>query len=446
MIGSRRFLSLGAFVAAMLLWMVCGRVAAASTAELPSPGTVLLIDLHDTLQPERASVFARQLRHAEQDNMLAVVVDLSTPGGLPDSADAMVAVIRQATIPVIVWAGTPQTRISGEGLRLMAEADVALMQPATFLTPLWTERPHDISPEARAAASERLKGALADAVKRHGRNAAIVDELASGTHWFSASEAVQSGFVDGIALRPEDLLRAVQGRIIQRDGAPVHLDLAGAKLMRAGTEPQEMLMLALMNPDLAVLLLTLGLLLIYLEINTPGAVIPGAAGVLLVLLAAYALHLLPLNWVGVLLCLGAALLLLLEARFASHGVLAAGGIVLLVIGLAVLVRGPMPQLQVAWGTAIGAGVGFGGVTATLMVLGMQARRAKVKTGSEAMLGWLAVAQTPLAPEGHILVRGELWRARLTTNDSFVAAGDRVKVLRADGLTLEVTAIPLSNTV
>jgi membrane-bound serine protease (ClpP class) len=92
---------------------------------------------------------------------------------------------------------------------------------------------------------------------------------------------------------------------------------------------------------------------------------------------------------------------------------------------------------------MGAGLGFGGVTASLLVLGLEARRSKVRTGSDAMLGWLAVAQTPLAPEGHILVRGELWRARLTSKDSAVAAGDHVKVLRADGMLLEVTAVPVA---
>jgi membrane-bound serine protease (ClpP class) len=124
-------------------------------------------------------------------------------------------------------------------------------------------------------------------------------------------------------------------------------------------------------------------------------------------------------------------------------VLAVVGLIALVTGLVLLVTGPLPQLEVSVGTAVGAGLGFGGVTAWLLVLGAEARRAKVKTGSEAMLGWLAVAQTALTPEGRILVRGELWQARLTSSDSSVAAGERVKVLRAHGHILEVTAVPLA---
>ena len=222
--------------------------------------------------------------------------------------------------------------------------------------------------------------------------------------------------------------------------------LQGAQVVTAPVNLQESLLLTLMNPNVCVLLLTLGMLLIYLEVNTPGAFVPGIAGILLAMLAMYALQLLPLNLLAVLLCLLASIMLLLEGRFPSHGLLAFAGALFLVVGLGELVDGPVPQLQVEWSIAWGAGIGFGGVTAALIVLGLRARHAKLKTGADAMLGWLAVAQTGLAPEGKVLVRGELWSARLTSQTSCVAAGERVKVLRADGRILEVAALPLSDTV
>ena len=404
---------------------------------------VLQINLHDTLQKERAFVFDRALDRANDEGFAAVLIDLSTPGGTAADTDRMVAHMRRSRVPIIVWAGASQTRISGEGLRLLAEADVALMHPETYLSPLWTLPPHGLTAETRISGSQHLLAELNRATAAHGRSDTAAEELSGGVHWFTAAEALQAGFIDGLAVRPADALRFADGRVVKRDGQTITLRLAGAHPVVAEVKPQEQLLLALMNPDLSVLLLTLGLLLIYLEVNTPGTVVPGAAGVLLVLLAVFALHMLPLNTGGVLLCFAAVFLLLLEARYSAHGLLAAAGIVCLVIGLATLVEGPLPQLQVAWGTAIGAGLGFGGVTATLMILGMESRRAKARTGSDAMLGWLAIAQTELAPEGQILVRGELWRAKLTSSDSFVAAGERVKVLRADGLTLEVAAVPLT---
>ncbi len=404
---------------------------------------VLQIGVHGTLQGESASIFQREMNRANQEHFDAVLVNLSTPGGMPDAADAMVAAIRNSRVPVIVWAGLPQTRVAGVGLRLLAEADVALLNHETFLSPLWAQRPHGLTAAARASGSQRLLAALNAAAVSRGRNPAANTDLATGTHWLSAGEALRLNFVDGIADKSPDALRLASGRTIPRLGHALQLN--GARLDIATIKPQEKLLLTLMDPDLSILLLTLGLLLIYLEINTPGTVVPGAAGVLLVLLAAYALLMLPLSASGILLCMVAALLLLLEAGFHTRGALAVAGILSLIAGLGTLVQGPLPQLQVSWRTAIGAGIGFGGVTAALIVLGIEARRAKTKTGAEAMLGWLAVAHTALAPEGQILVRGELWRARLTSHDSYVPAGERVKVLRADGMTLEVTAVPVAAT-
>jgi membrane-bound serine protease (ClpP class) len=411
----------------------------------PAPGgpSVVQIDLHDTLQPIRARLVVRQIDEANhRPGVRAIVINLSTPGGLPESAEMIVNAIQTSRLPVIVWTGQPDTRVSGEGLRLLAAADLAFMNPDTFLSPLWSDRPRGLSLDTRITGSQHLLTKLQESFAAHGRDLSSIDELASGIHWFSAREAMQAGIVDGVAYGLVDVLHMSQGRTIRRNGAATQLELPENRVEYSRTGVGQRLLLSLMNPDLTVLLLTLGLLLIYLEVNTPGTVVPGAAGVLLVLLSFYALQMLPLSMLGLFLCALAVALLLLEARLASHGILAAAGTLVLVGGLKMLVMAPLPQMQVNWGTAVGSGLGFGGVTACLIVLGMEARRAKVKTGSEAMLGWLAVAQTPLAPEGHILVRGELWKARLTSHDSYLAAGERVKVIRAEGLTLEVTAVPL----
>ncbi|SEC17932.1 NfeD family protein [Terriglobus roseus] len=426
------------------LTLVAGITPRAIAAPRPPATHVDSIALHDSLQPVRARTFAAAIDQANHDGAVAVLVALSTPGGMDSAADIMVAAMRNSRVPIIVWVDSPRSRVTGEGLRLLAEADVALMHPGARLSPLWTEPTRGISDTAHAAGSARLAANLGGSLTAHGRSLNLVTELSTGNHWFPSDEALTAGLIDGTATLPADALRFAGSHPIHRRSGIVNVpELATSGLTPINSSSRDALLLSLMNPDLAVLLLTLGLLLIYLEINTPGTIVPGAAGLTLVLLAAYGLHMLPLNGGGVLLCVLAAVLLLWEARVPRNGVVAVLGVGSLAIGLGLLVRGPVPALAVSWGTAIGAGFGFGGVTACLLVLGAQARRAKVKTGSEAMLGWLAVAQTALAPEGQILVRGELWQARLTSNVSFVAAGDRVKVLRADGLTLEVTAVPLT---
>lgn len=438
-------------LSALLLGLVClcsmisaGAAAASAGAQAPPRGPrVIVIELHDTLQPVRADVFVNSLARANRLRAAAVVVDLSSPGGMQESVDRMVAAMRRSQVPIVVVAGPNASRVSGQALRLVAEADVALMGPDGYLTPLWSETPRHFTPEQRHAGSAQLTSSLADSLKQHHRRLDAVDELSGGAHWFHASEAVHMGFVDGIATKQTDIFRFLKDTGYIRNGEKKTLDLSSAHVEPDVTRPQTSVLLAMMNPNLSVLLLTLGLLLIYLEINTPGVVIPGVAGVLLVLLSIYALSRLPLTLHGAAFCVVAILLLALEAKMKRHGWLATVGVVCMVVGLAHLVDGPLPELQVSWGTALGAGLGFGGVTASLLVLGLEARRSKVRTGSDAMLGWLAVAQTPLAPEGHILVRGELWRARLTSKDGAVAAGGHVKVIRADGMLLEVSALPIA---
>lgn len=443
----RRFLP----ILLLLLCTPCfAHTVPAAGAGLPAPvdadakPTVMLVEVHDTLQPEMADLMDAMLEAAKQQNVSAILLNFSSPGGFSDSTDRVVAAIRASPVPVIVFV-TSQSRVSGQALRVLAAADVALMAPTAYLTPLWTDVPRGVTADQRSTASQALLLSLSDLLKEHGRDASAAEELSAGVHWFSAEEATQAGIVNGVAEKQADVLRFVTAKGYTHNGVHHTLALTGATVAPWTTGAQQSLLDALMNPNLCVLLCTLGLLLIYLEINTPGVILPGATGVLLVLLAGYSLSRLPLNTYGILLCLLAVLLLVLEAHFKLRGVLAGLGIVAVVNGLAMLVQGPLPQLQVHWSTAVGAGLGFGGITASLMLLGMEARRAKIRTGADAMLGWLGVAHTPLTPEGHILVRGELWRARLTSSERTVEAGEHVKVLRADGMTLEVTAVPLVTT-
>lgn len=434
-------------VYALLLGLVClwsAMPAAAAGNVTPRGPRVIVIELHDTLQPVRADVFVNSLARANRLRAAAVVVNLSSPGGMQESADRMVAAMHRSQVPIVVVAGTGATRVSGQALRLVAEADVALISTDGYLAPMWADAPRKLTPEERRAGSAQLTTSLAAALKQHHRRLDAVDELSGGAHWFHAAEAVQMGFVDGSVTKQVDVFRFLNQNGYVRNGDKKLIDLNGAWVERDTPRPQTAVLLAMMNPNLSVLLLTLGLLLIYLEINTPGVVIPGVAGVLLVLLSIYALSRLPVTLHGVLFCLAALLLMAAEAKMKQHGYLATVGVVCMIAGLSHLVDGPLPELQVSWGTAMGAGLGFVGVTASLLVLGLEARRSKVQTGAEAMLGWLAVAQTDLAPEGHVLVRGELWRARMTSKDNPVTAGTHVKVLRAEGMQLEVASVPVAN--
>jgi len=205
---------------------------------------------------------------------------------------------------------------------------------------------------------------------------------------------------------------------------------------------RERLLTRLTSPDLDVLLLLCGGLLIYLEFNVPGTIVPGALGTLMMLLAIFGLNLLPVQHTAILLLFAALALMVLEAKFTSHGVLGTVGVICLVFGLATLVNGPTPEMRVHFGVAAGAGVGFGVITFGLAWIAVKARQAKRLTGPQAMVGQTAIAMTPILPAGElpigqVEVRGEIWKATLPPNTPPVPAGTQLTVRAVDGLTLTV---------
>ncbi len=402
---------------------------------------VIEIVLHNTLQPMSTTSLQQSLDQANAQQPAAILLNLSSPGGTVESASAMVRSIEQSAAPVIVYVREPQTKVSGEALLLLNAGAVSAMHPDSMLETL---HPAGL-PWGHAEHAEQVAlwtAALQAQFVAKGRPLTVFSGLFAGSDTMTAQEALRSGLIDATDRTDELLLNHLDGRRVRlNNGRYTTLHLQDHVLQQVPLSQREHLMRALMNPDLTILLLTLGALLIYLEINTPGGVVPGVAGLMLVLLAGYAFAHMPLRWEGILLLCVSLALMLYESHFRRGTAVALAGVACLVIGLRLLVRGPIPELQVDWSTAVGAGLGFGGITAGLLLLGMRARQAKVKTGAEAMVGWLAVAQTPLAPEGQVLVRGELWSAMLDAGAVHLGIGECVTVRRFTGDTLVVAPLP-----
>ena len=228
------------------------------------------------------------------------------------------------------------------------------------------------------------------------------------------------------------------GREITRfDGSRITLHLAGARIETQQPTLREDLLGWLVNPNIALLLLVGGALLIYLEFNTPGTIVPGALGTLLVLLGIFGLDLLPIRYTAVLLLIGAIVLMTLEAKFGGHGALAIAGIVCLLFGTLTLVAAPVPEMAISPWVAIAVTAGFGGITVFLVRLAVRARRRKVRLGADALVGSTASAMELLAPEGHVLVEGEIWRAVASAP---VAAGTKLLVVGHQQYLLQVEPV------
>jgi membrane-bound serine protease (ClpP class) len=397
---------------------------------------VVLIHLDDTIQPISAEYLDRGLDAAVAQHANAVLIDINTPGGLLDSMRQMVSRVLASPVPVIVYVAPSGSRAGSAGFFLLEAADVAAMAPGSN-----AGAAHPVVEGAKLDDTMKQKlendtaAFLRAYVARRGRNVQAAEDAVRASKSYSDTEALQLKLIDLIAPDDTSLLNTLDGRTITRfDGSTVVLRTRDAELIRIEPTLREKILDRLTNPNLAVLVLVVGGLLIYLEFNTPGTIVPGTLGTIMVLLALFGLNLLPVRYTSVMLLLAAFVLLILEAHFPSHGALATGGIVALVIGALTLVDAPIPELRVHLATALSAGLAFGLITVFLLRLALRARRSKVRMGGDAMIGLIAVVTQPLAPLGQVMVNGELWQAE---SASPAAAGEQVRVCGLRDLTLLV---------
>ena len=392
--------------------------------------------LSDTIQPISAGQLDRAIAKANADGAQALLIEMDTPGGLLDSMRSMVEAILASKIPVIVYVSPGGARAGSAGFYLMESADVAAMAPATNAGAAHVVSEFGKMDETMSQKVENdTEALLRSYVKQRGRNPEAAAAAAATSHSYTAQEALDQHLIDLIANDDWQLLAALDGRTITRmDGSKLVLHLKGARIETVQPTLREQMLGWLVNPNIAMLLLVGGALLIYLEFNAPGTIVPGALGTLMVLLAIFGLNLLPIRYTAVLL-LVAALVLLLEAKFGGHGVLAAAGIVCLTFGTLTLVAAPVPELGISLPVAIGVSTGFGLITVYLVRLAVRARRMKTRLGVDALIGRRATAMEPLTPEGHVLVEGEIWQAVASEP---VVAGSRLCVVGHEQYLLHVT--------
>jgi membrane-bound serine protease (ClpP class) len=394
--------------------------------------------LRDTIQPVTSAELIRAISRANSDGAQALLVEMDTPGGLLDSTRTMAGAILDSRVPVIVYVSPAGARAGSAGFFLLEASDVAAMAPGTNAGAAHPVLEFGGQPDATMSQKieNDAEAFLRSYVTRRNRNADAAQEAVHSSHSYTAEEALNQHLIDLIANNDTELLAALDGREITRlNGNKVTLHLAGARIALLRPSMRDELLGWLVDPNIALLLLVGGALLIYLEFNAPGTIVPGALGTLMVLLAIFALNLLPIRFTAVLLLVAALILLLLEAKFGGHGVLAAAGIVCLAFGTLTLVAAPVPEMGVTPWVAFAVSAGFGGITVFLVRLVLRARRRKVLTGADAMVGCKAIAMEPLAPEGHVLVEGEIWRA---VSGGPVPKGANLRVVSHQEMLLHVT--------
>jgi membrane-bound serine protease (ClpP class) len=415
-------------------------VRGSATAASPAAAQPLVdkLVLNDTIQPVSSDELIRAVARANADGASALLVQMDTPGGLVESMRAMVAAILGSHVPVIVYVSPSGARAGSAGFFILQSADLASMAPGTE-----AGAAHVVFEMGKPDATEAQKvendaeAFLRSYVTRRGRNSDAAIAAVQNSHSYTAEEALQQHLIDFIANNDQQLLLLADGRTITRmDGSKMVVHTASARIQVLRPTLRDNLLDWLVDPNIALLFLVGGALLIYLEFNTPGTIVPGTLGTLMVLLAIFALNLLPIRYTAVLLLVAAMVLLVLEAKFGGHGALAIAGIVCLTFGTLTLVAAPVPQMGISPLVAIAVSASFGAITVFLVRLAFRARQRKARIGADAMVGSSAVAMEPLAPAttGHVLVEGEIWRA---TASQPIEKGAQLRVVSHDQMLLHV---------
>jgi len=404
-----------------------------------SSAEVLKVVINDTIQAATAERIVRAIDLAAEQKDEAVLLELNTPGGVMGDMQEIMQKIIASPVPVIIYVTPSGSRSASAGFFILESADIAAMAPGTN-----TGAAHPVGPFGKDIPGAMGDKVLNDAsafmrsiVSKRGRNVEVAESAVRQSKSFTDGEALSQKLIDYVAPNEQELFRQISSKPVKRfNGETVTLNLVGQKTVVLEPTVKQQILSFLMEPDIAFILLAIGALALYTEFNHPGAVWPGTVGIVFILLAIFALHLLPIRFAAVVLILASFVLFALEAKFATHGVMAVGGIATLVLGGLLLVDSPIPEMRVKLVTALAVSIPLGIITVFLMTIALKARRNKVVTGIEGLVGETGIAQTALTPAGKVFVHGEIWDA---VSAGGIAPGEKVVVERVEGMQLRVAS-------
>jgi membrane-bound serine protease (ClpP class) len=417
----------------------------ASSQSSPAGRFAYSLELSGDISPATSAWVDKALGDAADEDATVAIVRLDTPGGLDTSLREIVKDVLAAPMPVIVYVSPNGARAASAGVYITEAADVAAMAPETNIgsaTPISIGPGTDdkvLGRKIRNDAAAYMR-ALTDL---HGRNVAVGERMVRRADNLTASEARRAAFIDVIAPSERALLERIDGFRIKGPKAGV-LHTAGLTIESHDMPLRYEILQVIVNPTVAFLLLSVGLLGLAFELFNPGVIAPGTLGLISFLLGAYGTAQLPVTAAGLLLLVLAIVLFIVEAHVNSHGVLGASGVIALVFS-GLLLYDTNQGFGVSVPVVIGAGIVLGGFFAFVVQRAVQARREPVHTGHEEMVGAIAEVRVPLAPEGQVYTQGALWRARAIDGAGGLSAGDRVRVESVEGLTLLVRPEPTAET-
>lgn len=398
---------------------------------------VVEANIDGVVSPATSAIVASALSQAERERADAVILRLSTPGGLMDAMRDIVEQIFRSSVPVIMWTGPSGARAASAGFFLLEAGDIAAMAPGTN-----TGAAHPViegggtmDPVMKQKLENDAAALMRTIASHRNRNEAVAEKAVRESASFTDREALDQHLIDLIAPDEKALLQSLDGRPVTRfDGRGQTLHFTNETLEVYQPSMKQRFLAAIADPNVALLLLALGALGIYAEFSSPGLIAPGVVGAIFAMLGLSALSAFPIDWLGAALIALALLFFVLEAKFTTHGVLTAGGAVAMLLGAVMLIDTSSPDLRIRWTTAAAVTLPFAVITSFLLSIAVRARRNKVTTGLDGMIGTFATTVGELNPEGMVMVHGEYWKARAPQR---VPANEPVLITGCEALTLAV---------
>jgi len=408
-----------------------------------SYGSIVKITVDAPIHPITSEYILKALEKADNEKASLIIIVINTPGGLDSSMREIIEKILAAETPVVAYVSPSSARAASAGFFIGVACDLFVMAPGTN-----TGAAH---PVGVGITGQQMDETMADKVthdaasyiktiaEKRGRNMKMAEDAVRESLSYTEEEALEGGLIDLIAKSEQEIIDHFHEKTIKRFDAEEHvLNLKGEQIVEIPMTARQKFLLTISNPNLAYILLMLGLLGLYFEFSNPGAILPGVLGGICLLMAIFSFQILPINYVGLILILLAIGLFILELKIQSYGILSVGGVLAMVIGSIMLIDAPIPELRPSLNFIIPIAISLSLIFLFLIILTVKAHARKAATGREGLIGEIGKAQTDLSPEGKVFVHGEIWNAEAREN---IPMGSKVEVVEVlKNLKIKVTKV------
>ena len=411
--------------AIVLLFCVPGALAAENE--------IYIIKVASPIGPGIADFVEQGIDRASDENAACLIIELDTPGGLADSMRKIVMAIYASKVPIVVYVSPSGARAASAGVMITMAADIAAMAPSTNIG---AASPVNIGgKEIDETMAKKINNDMVAYVKgiaeKRGRNVEWVEKAVRDAVSVTETEALKEKIIDIVARDIDDLIELINGREIA-DKGKLNLDNATKKRLKESIRTK--VLKTISDPNIAYILMMIGLAGLYFELSHPGAIFPGVVGGIAIILAFFSFQTLPVNYAGILLIILAIVFFIMEMKIASYGLLSVAGVVSLLLGSLMLFKSGHSETQISWGVIAPTLLVVSGFFVSIAYLAFKAQILQPMTGASGLMGETGVVKKALAPEGKVFVHGELWNAISTDH---IDEGVKVRVVGVEKLVLDV---------